>query len=131
MRVDADSVVQRTSVHLLIVGLGGATGSALRWLVTDSMGPENGSASIFIVNIAGSLLLGLLAAYPARRNSNLSLLLGVGFAGGLTTFSTFAVDVAQQLDAGEVTAAAMNSLGTASLALLAAGVGYRLGRASL
>ncbi len=129
--MNAESVIQRSSTHLLIVGIGGSTGSALRWLVTTSMGPENGNLSIFIVNVAGSLLLGLLAAHPNRRNSTLSLLLGVGFAGGLTTFSTFAVDVAQQLDAGQLLAASVNSVGTTVAALLAAGIGYRLGRASL
>ncbi len=95
------------------------------------MGEQNAHLSLFIVNIAGSLLLGLLAAHPTRRNSDLSLFLGVGFAGGLTTFSTFAVEVARQLDDGVIAGAALNSVGTAAAALLAAGVGYRLGRASL
>lgn len=95
------------------------------------MGSGNELWAIFIVNIAGSLLLGLLAAHPRRSATNLSLLLGVGFAGGLTTFSTFAVDVAGQLDNGNIAAATGNSLGTTAAALLAAGIGYRLGRASL
>lgn len=133
--VNVESVDQKALlpavVPLLTVGLGGIAGSALRWLVSTSIGPDNQMWSIFVLNVAGSLLLGVLVAHPARSNSNLALLLGVGFAGGLTTFSTFAVDIAQHLDEGTIGTAVINGTGTTAFALLAAGIGYRLGRSSL
>jgi CrcB protein len=48
------------------------------------------------VNIAGSFLLGSLAASPAGRSQK--LLVGVGFCGSLTTFSTFAVDLVSMVE---------------------------------
>ena len=58
---------------------------------------------------------------------NQFLAMGAGFTGGFTTFSTFAVDVAEMLDGGRLGDAAVNGAGTALCALVAAGLGYRLG----
>ncbi|HXD88742.1 MAG TPA: fluoride efflux transporter CrcB [Urbifossiella sp.] len=51
-----------------------------------------------LINVSGSMILGFVAAYflshpdPARRSANLYLLLGAGFCGGFTTFSTFSLE---------------------------------------
>jgi CrcB protein len=84
------------------VGLGGALGAGVRWAVLTSKG-EGGLFPwpLLAVNIAGSILLGVLLAeewtHPRAR-----LLLhdagAIGFCGGMTTFSTFAVEVAALLD---------------------------------
>ena len=71
---------------LLLVAVGGAAGAAVRWLVSRAV---PGRRATLLVNLAGSLLLGLLAgAAPAPY-----ALLGIGFCGALTTFSTCALEV--------------------------------------
>ena len=86
---------------LLLVAVGGAAGAALRWSVAQAL---VGRRATLLVNLAGSLLLGLLAeAAPAPY-----ALLGVGFCGALTTFSTYAVEV---LDGGGWRYAAASTTG--------------------
>ncbi len=78
-----------------------------------------------VVNAAGSLLLGVLTALGANAHVSDDALtvLGVGFCGALTTFSTFAVQTVRLMENGETEAALKNvGLNTAvSIALAAAG----------
>ena len=84
----------------LLVALGGVAGSLARAAIGSAF-PHHTAAwpwSTVIVNIAGSgalafLLVVLLERFPAARLAR--PLLGTGFMGGFTTFSTFAVDVVQ------------------------------------
>ena len=122
---------------LLAVAIGGAVGSLARWGVLEiatggEASPSDDVASgvylaLLAINICGSLLLGVLIAQQDLMKQNQFLAIGAGFTGGLTTFSTFAVDVARMLDDGRFLDAAGNGFGTALGALLAAGIGYRLG----
>lgn len=84
------------------VGVGGAAGALLRAAVSARL-PSR--MSTIGVNVIGSFVLGALAASsPVPRRVKLGL--GVGLCGGFTTFSTFAVELAGLLEAGEVVAAA-------------------------
>ncbi|MEM9562981.1 MAG: CrcB family protein [Actinomycetota bacterium] len=113
---------------LAAVAAGGALGALARWAVVG-LGASDASETITMaVNVAGSLLLGLLYGFRERLDPDLLLGLGTGFAGGFTTFSTYAVAVATHLDDGDVLAAAANGLGTPIAAVLAAGLGYRSSR---
>ncbi len=122
---------------LLTVASGGAVGALARWgvleIATGGADPLPGDTSsgaqlaLFAINVLGSLLLGVLLAQRDLMKENQFLAMGTGFTGGLTTFSTFAVDVAEMLDGGRFVEAATNGIGTAVCALLAAGLGYRLG----
>ncbi|MBH0121899.1 CrcB family protein [Rhodococcus sp. HM1] len=71
-----------------VVAAGGALGAVARYGLSTAF---PGVWTIAAINIAGSLLLGILAAMvgPDRL---LRLFLGIGVLGGFTTFSTFAVD---------------------------------------
>ena len=85
-------------VVLLAVG-GGAGANARYWLgrlVAWVQGPVAFPWATLLINVSGSVVLGLVAAAylghpdPARRNWY--LLLGTGFCGGFTTFSTFSYE---------------------------------------
>lgn len=83
-------------LNCLIVGLGGALGAVCRYLITLlPMNPENGfPVKTFLINIAGSFLIGIVAALAAKNSldSRLVLFLKVGICGGFTTFSSFALE---------------------------------------
>ncbi|MFV0459051.1 MAG: fluoride efflux transporter FluC [Actinomycetales bacterium] len=86
----------------ILVMLGGALGAGCRYLVAEAVRawlPPSDAARVpwatTIVNVAGSFLLGVvtgLAGLQAVGGPAGAALLGVGFCGGFTTFSTFAVD---------------------------------------
>lgn len=90
------------ALALALVAVGGAAGAAIRFLVdraVSSRVPGDHPWGILVVNIAGSFLLGVLVplAPPA-----LLLVLGVGFCGALTTYSTVAADVWGFVEQGRV-----------------------------
>ena len=93
---------------ILIVGCGSFIGGALRFLVSTLM--KNESASSFpigtlLVNILGCFLIGVIYGLFVRYSTTshmLCLLLTTGFCGGFTTFSTFANESLQMLQAGNV-----------------------------
>lgn len=71
----------------LLVALGAAVGASLRFLLAVRR-PDR--IATFTVNVAGSALLGALV----HPSPSVAALVGIGFCGALTTFSTFAVQVA-------------------------------------
>jgi CrcB protein len=81
------------------------------------------------INIAGSFLLGLLVTMGDGWSSDARLVLGVGFLGGFTTFSTLTVQVVIEIDAGHAGTAAAYLLASVVAGLAAAVLGYVLGRA--
>lgn len=125
-------------VHpFLLVIIGGGIGSLARHGVISIH--SDPTVAVFLVNIVGSVLLGSLTAWTQHSGSTLlgadgelrahwSGLLGLGFCGGLTTFSTHMVDVAQRLDASGPGAAAIPLISTTAMAIVAAGIGYQTTR---
>jgi CrcB protein len=91
------------------VAIGGAAGAGLRWAVVTWVEAGRFPWPVLAVNIAGSLLLGVLLA-EEWDHPRLRLALhdagGIGFCGGLTTFSTFSVEVVQLARDGDTTLAA-------------------------
>ncbi|MBC8114776.1 MAG: fluoride efflux transporter CrcB [Candidatus Saccharimonas sp.] len=81
---------------MLLVALGGSVGAVVRYLISDavkSTWPVYGATGTLIVNVVGSLLIGLLlgtATEPKSLTESTRLLLVTGFLGGLTTFSSLA-----------------------------------------
>jgi CrcB protein len=94
--------------------LGGAAGSAARYLAgvagTRLLGPGFPWGTMF-VNLAGGLLMGLLAGLLARApgmgGEPTRLLLGVGVLGGFTTFSSFSLETTNMLIRGQYGLAAL------------------------
>ena len=107
--------------ELLLVGLGAVPGALLRWQVALHLGDQN-----LLVNGLGAGLLGLLAGLPAAPRRQ--LLLGIGFCGSVTTFSSWMLSAVKHLSGGDW-AAALGLIGlTLGLGLGAAALGFSLGR---
>ncbi len=82
-------------MQVLLVALGGALGSVARYAVGAAAARYLGLAFPFgtlLVNFAGSLLMGVLAARVGPDQEHLRLALGVGVLGGFTTFSSFSLE---------------------------------------
>ncbi|MFL6857649.1 MAG: CrcB family protein [Allosphingosinicella sp.] len=121
--------------NLLYVLLGGAAGAGLRYEVGRAALRQIGPGfpwGTLIVNLAGGLALGLLAGAmvaEGRADRPLWLLLGVGLAGGFTTFSAFSLDLFLMLERGQAGLAAGYALGSVLGALGLLFAGWWLGRA--
>jgi CrcB protein len=99
------------------VALGGAAGAVCRYLVSGAAGSPYGT---LIVNALGSLVLGAIVALSDSLRPELRLLVGTGFCGGLTTFSTFAVETLSmppERALANVAANLLVSLGMASVGI--------------
>ena len=107
--------------ELLLVALGAVPGALLRWQLSLHLADQN-----LVANTLGSALLGFLAGLPAAPRRQ--LLLGVGFCGSLTTFSSWMLDAVRQLGVGEIKSAAGLIGLTLGLGLGAAALGFQLGR---
>lgn len=122
--------------HLLLVFLGGAAGTAGREAVNLLLPSQQGfPTATFAVNILGALLLGLLLESLGRfggspgRARRMRLLLGTGFMGGFTTYSTLAVDGALLLGTGSAGLGALYALGSIVLGAAGSWCGILLGAA--
>jgi fluoride exporter len=113
---------------LLFVALGAALGAPLRYLTDRAIQARHDSVfpwGTLTVNVAGSLVLGVLTGLPA--GPQVTALIGTGFCGALTTYSTFGYETVRLLQDGARFYAAMNfiasliaGLGAAALGLLVA-----------
>ncbi len=80
---------------VLLVGLGGAIGSMLRYLATEIIPSNHIPYGTISVNLVGSMLLGIMFGAIAADviiNQNYVLLFGTGVLGAFTTMSAFAMD---------------------------------------
>ena len=115
--------------ELLLVALGAIPGALLRWQSSVQLGPWlGGSAGAdLLVNVLGSFVLGFLAG-PIPLRTGLLLLLGIGFCGSLTTFSSWMLDVVKLLEGGQPLGALLLVLVSLVMGLAAAGGGLGLSR---
>ena len=120
--------------EFLLIGLGALFGANARyWLAnvfTARFGPEFPYGTLFI-NISGSFVLGFVLTLIANRvvvDPGYRLLIGTGFLGAYTTFSTFSFDTISLLERGDLVPALVNA-GTSLLgALVAAYLGISAAR---
>ncbi|MFE1664836.1 fluoride efflux transporter FluC [Microbacterium sp. P02] len=106
----------------------GGIGAGLRYLIDALVmrGRKGGfPAGILVVNISGSLLLGIVTALWAGTPA--VTILGLGLLGGYTTFSTVSVESALFSERGRRRRALLNAVGTLVACVAAAGLGLFLG----
>ncbi len=109
--------------NLILVFIGGGLGSSLRYIISKHL---NASSLLpygtFIVNILGSLLLGAILGYAIKTNTlnnPTNLILGVGFCGGFTTFSTFSFENYSLIKSGDYLSFSVYFFGSLILGILA------------
>ena len=109
---------------LLAVFAGGCAGALARAGLIELTPPEAGRWPwvTFGVNVAGSFLLGWIAT---RRSpaSRVRALIGTGFCGALTTFSTMQLEVLHLLDADRLGVAALYVGASVAAGLVAVSIG--------
>ncbi len=119
---------------VLAVAFGGGVGAVSRYGLdsfieqrTDSVFPW----ATFAINVSGCLAVGfIISAVVDRRNAPDWLRTGlvIGFCGGFTTFSTFAQETLDLIEARDIALAVASVTASVVLGVLAVLVGVRLGR---
>ncbi|MFP5333338.1 MAG: fluoride efflux transporter FluC [Acidimicrobiia bacterium] len=113
---------------VVAVAVGGGVGSALRYLIAAPLNDRIPSLGTGVVNVAGSLVLGVLLGWFSTKQGNptLRLALGTGVLGGFTTFSAWSIEMVDALDRpGRLLTMLVVPI---VLGLFAAWIGIRLGR---
>lgn len=116
----------------LWVSLGGAVGTAARYWISGFVAQRYGETfpyGTLVVNITGSLLVGLFAALtdPDGRllvSPSFRQFFMIGICGGYTTFSSFSLQTLALVHDGEWFRAAANTVASFALCLFAVWLGY-------
>lgn len=114
----------------LLVILGAAVGAPLRYATDRIVQSRHSSAfpwGTFVVNVVGSLVLG--AVVGAAASPELFALVGSGFCGALTTYSTFGHETVRLGADGRRGLAVLNAVGSVAAGLAAAALGLTVGAA--
>lgn len=121
---------------LVWVALAGGLGAVVRLLVDGELrrrgAPTWLPAGTMVINLSGSLLLGLVTglATAALLPASAAVVVGTGFLGGFTTFSTAAVETVRLAAERRTGAALVHGLGMLVAGVLLAGLGLVLGLAA-
>lgn len=121
----------------LLVGIGGALGAMARFAVGGLVGalPNGFPLATFVINIAGSLAMGLLVGILAKMTpqfqNEIRLFVAVGIFGGFTTFSSFSLDAISMIERGDVLLATLYVVGSVVLALAGLWIGMLVMRVAL
>ena len=117
------------------VALGGGMGSLCRYWLSSMAALCFGNSfpyGTLLVNILGSLLMGLLVVFNSTHHDNMAIVFRslclIGFLGGFTTFSAFSIETLTLLESGNITQAIGNVLLNVGLCLTAVWLGASVGR---
>jgi CrcB protein len=118
-------------VSVVLVVLGAVVGAPARYLTDLAVQSRHDSVlpwGTFVVNVVGSFVLGLVAAAVVHHDapSWVMTLVGTGFCGALTTFSTFGFETVRLVEEGSWAAAGVNVVGSLLAGLGACAAGWTL-----
>jgi CrcB protein len=118
-------------ILLLAVAGAAAVGAVCRYLLDQVVQHQHDHSfpvGTVVINVSGSFLLGLVTGLAAHHGLPAvpTTVLGTGFLGGYTTWSTYLWESFSLAESGEVASAAVNLLGSLVVGLLAAAAGLGL-----
>jgi len=121
-----------TPLIFLLLALAGGAGAAVRFLFDGLIRSHLKTAfpwATTIINVSGSLVLGFLTGLTLVRMlpTDLSIVIGTGFLGGYTTFSTASYETVQLIKQGRHLASFISGLGMLVLSVAAAVLGLWVG----
>lgn len=117
-------------IRCIAVGAGGFIGSITRYLLSKVELQKSGDYPLntLLVNVLGAVLIGVVIA-EAQQNGmseNKLLFLKFGLCGGLTTFSTFSVEMYGYLETGKVILAIGYAVVSVALSLIGLMLGMKM-----
>lgn len=113
----------------LLVGLGGAIGSMLRYGTGLLVEFKSFPVATLFINITGSFLIGIVIAYSLKHNifeNNWKLFLATGVCGGFTTFSAFSLENLLLLQNGKYLLSAGYVIVSILLGITATFIGFKI-----
>ena len=121
----------------LLVAVGGAIGSVLRYgtgVFVGTLWRNSFPLGTLLINIVGSLLMGLFVGLMARLlptwQNDARLFFAVGVLGGFTTFSSFSLDAISMIERGDVLPATLYVVLSVAIAVPALYIGLIIMRGS-
>lgn len=113
----------------LFIFIGGFIGASTRYAIGNVMSDTIFPISTFLMNVIGCFLLAFILTYcTTKMREEYILLLGTGFAGSFTTFSTFSLETVQLLDAGRIIVSISYIVCSIGCGLVASFIGYYLSK---
>jgi len=118
---------------IVLVALAGGLGAACRFLIDSALAARtrrNFPVGTLVINVTGSFLLGLLVGWAQQHGPGAEparAVLGTGFLGGYTTFSTASVELVRLTRAGRRAAALGLACGMLGFSVAAAAAGVACG----
>jgi len=115
--------------NYLLIGLGGALGSMLRYGCSFLIGHKLFPAATLLINASGSFIIGMVVAFSLKNEAfshNWKLFLATGICGGFTTFSAFSLENFELLENGKPMVMLLYSIASLLLGITAVWMGFKL-----
>lgn len=118
----------------IFIALAGSLGATSRFVLDGHLKARFGGAfpwATFIINVTGSFILGIVTGILLKHHNfnDVEAIIGVGFCGGYTTFSTASFETVRLLERREYRRALANAAGGLAATIVAAAIGLVIGEA--